>query len=58
MESIFPFLPLSIELWWQDVVVALVIVAWDKYRCFPASLYPLPAQLRAWVTLSETPNCL
>lgn len=25
----------------------------DKYRCFPAWLYPLPAQLRARVTLSE-----
>lgn len=54
----FPFLPLFIELWGQDVVWASVIVAQDKYRCFPASLYPLPAQLRVWVTLSEKANCL
>ena len=53
-----PFLSLSIERRWQDVAGELVIVAQDKYRCFPALVYPLPAQLRAWVTLSEKANCL
>lgn len=33
-------------------------VAQNKCRCFPALLYPLPVQLRAWVTPSEIPNCL